>query len=100
MAGVVFASPGVGYSPQPEDPQLMTQAKKLVDEGNGGELIQLAHRSYPSYVSAATWLDIAETPRQDKDFFGIQTPMLLSRKSHARCWPSTDPRTTSGAKRI
>lgn len=74
VVGVVFASPGVGYSPQPEDPQLMTQAKKLVDEGNGDDLIQLPHRSYPSYVSAATWLDIAETPRQDKDFFGIQTP--------------------------
>jgi pimeloyl-ACP methyl ester carboxylesterase len=74
VAGVVFASPGVGYSPQPEDPQRMAQAKKLVSEGNGDELIRLPNHSYPSYISAAAWLDIAETPRQDKDFFGTQTP--------------------------
>ncbi len=74
VAGLVFASPGVGYSPQPDDPQLLAQAKKLVDEGDGDDLIRLPQRSYPSFVSAATQLDIANTPRQYKDFFGTQTP--------------------------
>jgi pimeloyl-ACP methyl ester carboxylesterase len=74
VAGLVFASPGVGYSTQPEDPQLLAQAKKLVDEGAGEDLIRLPHRSTPSFVSAATELDIANTSRQYKDFFGSQTP--------------------------
>jgi pimeloyl-ACP methyl ester carboxylesterase len=74
VAGVVLASPGVGYSPQPDDPQLLAQAKKLVDEGAGDDLIRLPNRAYPSFVSAATQLDVANTPRQYKDFFGTQTP--------------------------
>jgi hypothetical protein len=45
-----------------------------VDEGAGEDLIRLPHRSTPSFVSAATELDIAHTPRQYKDFFGTQTP--------------------------
>jgi pimeloyl-ACP methyl ester carboxylesterase len=74
VAGVVFASPGVGYSAQPDDPQGLAQMKKLVDEGAGEDLIRLPNRSYPSFVSAATQLDIVNTPRQYKDFFGTQTP--------------------------
>jgi pimeloyl-ACP methyl ester carboxylesterase len=74
VAGVVFASPGVGYSPQPDDPQMLGQAKKQVDEGAGEDLIRLPNRSYPSFISAATQLDIVNTPRQYKDFFGTQTP--------------------------
>lgn len=72
VVGLVFASPGVGYSPQQEDPQLASQAKKLVDDGDGEDLIRLPHRSTPSFVSAATQLDIANTPRQYQDFFGTQ----------------------------
>jgi pimeloyl-ACP methyl ester carboxylesterase len=74
VAGVVFASPGVGYSPQPDDPQWLTQTKKRVDEGAGEDLIHLPNPSYPSFISVATELDIANTPRQYKDFFGTQTP--------------------------
>ena len=73
VAGVVFASPGVGYF-EPDAPQLLAQAKKLVDEGSGDDLIRLPNRAYPSFVSAATQLDLANTPRQYKDFFGTQTP--------------------------
>jgi pimeloyl-ACP methyl ester carboxylesterase len=73
VAGVVFASPGVGYSPQPDDPQGLAQMKKLVDEGAGEDLIRLPNRSYPSFISAGTQLDIVNTPRQYKDFFGTQT---------------------------
>src|SRR5438270_3097507 len=50
VAGLVFASPGVGYSTQPEDPQLLAQAKKLVDEGAGEDLLRLPKRSTPSFV--------------------------------------------------
>jgi pimeloyl-ACP methyl ester carboxylesterase len=74
VVGLVFASPGVGYSPQSNDPEIVAQAKKLVEEGSGEDLIRLPQRSYASYVSAATQYDIDNTPRQYKDFFGIQTP--------------------------
>lgn len=74
VVGAVFASPGVGYSPQPDDLQWLAQARKLVDEGGGEDLIRLPNRSYPSFISWATELDIASTPRQYKDFFGTQTP--------------------------
>jgi len=74
VAGVVFASPGVGYSPQPDDPQQLAKEKKLVDEGNGEDLMRLPQRAFPSFISYATDFDIANTPRQYKDFFGTQTP--------------------------
>src|SRR5947209_7873324 len=49
VAGLVFASPGVGYSPQADDPQLLAQAKKLVDDGAGEDLsgcrVALSHPS-------------------------------------------------------
>jgi alpha-beta hydrolase superfamily lysophospholipase len=73
VAGLVFASPCVGCLGQP-DPEVLAQAKRLVDQGAGDELIQLPHRSYPSYISAATQLDTDSTPRQYTDFFGTQTP--------------------------
>jgi pimeloyl-ACP methyl ester carboxylesterase len=74
VAGLVFASPGVGYSAEPDDPQLLARARKLVDEGAGDDLLRLPHRSFPSFVSAATYLDSVNTPREYKDFFGTQTP--------------------------
>ena len=74
VAGLVFASPGVGYSAEPDDPQLLAQARKLVDEGAGDDLLRLPHRSFPSFVSAVTYLDSVNTPREYKDFFGTQTP--------------------------
>jgi pimeloyl-ACP methyl ester carboxylesterase len=73
VAGLVFASPGVGYF-EPDDPQLLPQAKKLVEEGAGEDLLRLPNRSFPSFVSAATELDMANTPLQYKDFFGTKTP--------------------------
>ena len=72
VVGLVFASPCVGCLGQP-DPHVLAQAKKLVDEGNGEELIALPNRSFPSYISAATQLDTDNTPRQYSDFFGTQT---------------------------
>jgi pimeloyl-ACP methyl ester carboxylesterase len=73
VAGLVFASPCVGCLPKPDDPQVFAQAKKLVDEGQGDDLIRLPRRSYPSFISAATQLDMDNTPRQYVDFFGTQT---------------------------
>jgi pimeloyl-ACP methyl ester carboxylesterase len=74
VAGLVFASPAVGYSGPADDPQLLEQAKKLVADGAGEELLRLPNRSFPSFISAATHLDIFTTPREYRDFFGTQTP--------------------------
>lgn len=74
VAGLVFASCLVGYSPQPDDPQLLAQAKKLVEGGAGEDLLRLPQRAFPSFISAATHLDIVNTPREYKDYFGTRIP--------------------------
>lgn len=73
VAGLVFASGAVGYSAQEDDPEVFAQAKKLVADGAGDGLIRLPKRFFPSYISAATHLDILSTPNEYKDFFGTQT---------------------------
>jgi pimeloyl-ACP methyl ester carboxylesterase len=73
IVGMVFASGCVDCSNNGEDPALRAQAKKLVDEGAGDGLITIPKRSFPSYVSAATYLDIIDTPREYADFFGVRT---------------------------
>src|ERR1017187_2645030 len=45
VAGLVFASPAVGSSTVADDPQLLAQANKLVDEGAGDDLLRLPNRS-------------------------------------------------------
>ncbi|MEN6534125.1 MAG: alpha/beta fold hydrolase [Bryobacteraceae bacterium] len=74
VVGLVFASPAVGYSTQAEDPKLLAQAKKLVEDGLGEDLLRLPRRSYPSFISAATYVDMLSSPREYRDFFGTQTP--------------------------
>jgi pimeloyl-ACP methyl ester carboxylesterase len=79
VAGLVLASGMIGPA-QEGDPQLVAQARKLVADGAGDDLLRLPNRSFPSFVSAATYLDIEDTPREFKDFFGIghtQTPAVL-----------------------
>jgi pimeloyl-ACP methyl ester carboxylesterase len=70
VIGLVLASPGVGV-PQKNDPELVAQAKKLVAAGAGEDVIRLPNRSFPSFISAATYLDMENTPPEYKDFFGI-----------------------------
>lgn len=37
-------------------------------------MLRLPNRSFPSFVSAATFLDIEKTPPELLDFFGLKTP--------------------------
>jgi hypothetical protein len=53
------------------DANQIAQAKKFAAEGSGEELIHIPNRSFPSYISAATCLDMENTPPPYKDFFGI-----------------------------
>ena len=74
VAGLVFASGALGYSAGADDAQLLAQAKKLVNDGAGEDLLRLPNRGFPSFISAATHLDIVNTAREYKDFFGTQIP--------------------------
>jgi len=74
VVGLVLASGAVRVDDAPTDPELLAQATRLVADGRGDDLLRLPNRSFPSFVSAATFLDIANTPPELKDFFGVRTP--------------------------
>jgi pimeloyl-ACP methyl ester carboxylesterase len=80
VAGLVMASGGV-RPPDPGigDPAWVAQAKKLVDAGAGEDLMRIPNRSYPSFTSAATELDIINKALAYQDFFGtkIQDPAIM-----------------------
>ena len=74
VAGLVLASGTVRAETRPTDPEQLAQATRLMADGQGEDLVRDPKRSFPSFVSAATFMDIASTPPQFKDFFGVQTP--------------------------
>jgi len=73
VVGMVLASGNVAPPPPPPDAALLTQATRLVADGKGDDLLRLPNRSFPSFVSAATFLDTVKTPPELSDFFGLQT---------------------------
>ncbi|RPJ87189.1 MAG: alpha/beta hydrolase [Acidobacteria bacterium] len=74
VIGMVLASGAVRAETRPTDPDLLAQSKRLVAEGRGDDLLRIPNRRFPSFVSADTFFDIANTPPDQKDFFGVQTP--------------------------
>ena len=74
VVGLVLASGMIWAERKPPDPELLAQATRLVDDGLGEDLIRLPNRSFPSFISAATHLDIVNTPPELFDFFGVKTP--------------------------
>jgi pimeloyl-ACP methyl ester carboxylesterase len=73
VVGMVLASGAVRGDTGPPDAEQLTEAKRLIAAGEGDALIRDPKRSFPSYVSAATFLDIANAPPDLQDFFGVQT---------------------------
>jgi pimeloyl-ACP methyl ester carboxylesterase len=71
VAGLVLASGMIGPAQQ-NNPELIARAKKLVEDGAGEDLLRLPNRSFPAFISAATYQDMENTPREYKDFFGIK----------------------------
>ena len=71
VAGVILASGAVQPLHPDRDEALMRQATRLVADGQGEDLIRLPNRSFPSFISAANYLDQANTPREFLDFFGL-----------------------------
>jgi pimeloyl-ACP methyl ester carboxylesterase len=74
VAGLVFASGEiVGNLQGSGDPNWIRQAQKLVDQGDGEDLLRIPDRPSLSFISAATELDTIHRPREYADFFGTQT---------------------------
>jgi len=73
VVGLVLASGRVQPVTTPLDPERLAQARKLVADGLGEALLPNPNRA-TSFVSAATFLDLANMGQQLTDFFGVQTP--------------------------
>lgn len=71
IVGLVFASGQVWPGNPMEDAGLVAEADRLVKEGLGDDLLRLPNRSFPSFVSAATFLDDSRIDPNLLDFFGI-----------------------------
>ncbi len=67
VIGLVSASGSI--SPDtPPDSTLLNQASGIMAKGDGEELIKIPNRSFPSYISAGTFMDYAHFAPEQKDF--------------------------------
>jgi pimeloyl-ACP methyl ester carboxylesterase len=74
VVGLVLASGAVKVGGKPTDPELLAQATRLVADGRGEDLLRFPNRPSPSFVSAATYLDLAKSAPEMRDFFGVELP--------------------------
>src|SRR5262249_5114520 len=74
VVGVVLASGAVQADTRTPDAEQLAEATRLLAAGHGDDLVLDPKRSYASVSSAATFLDIANSRPELKDFFGVQTP--------------------------
>ena len=84
LVGIVLASGEVRPDTRAPDLDQLRAAQELMAKGQPDALIHDPKRSFPSYISAATFLDIwsSEKPRS-VDFFGVRTPNAAI--SRVRC---------------
>lgn len=73
VAGVVLASGAVRAETRQPDPEQLAAATQMMAAGRPDDLVRDPKRSFPSFISAATFMDIASSPAEFKDFFGVQT---------------------------
>jgi len=85
VIGVVLASGAVRADTRPTDPDQLAEAKRLMAAGERDALVRDPKRSFPSYISAATFLDIANAPPESRDFFGVQTETPNPGVTRIRC---------------
>lgn len=72
VAGLVLASGSVGPQRLPDQPKELAEARRLVQAGASDDLVRLPNRNFPSFISAGTLVDQADTPPQLLDFFGVE----------------------------
>lgn len=71
VVGMVLASGQVQPVADGADPKLIEEANRFVSDGRGDDLLHLSNPAFPSFISAATFLDDYNTPRDVGDFFGV-----------------------------
>jgi pimeloyl-ACP methyl ester carboxylesterase len=75
VAGIVSASGGVRFVTRLNDPELLARAKRLLADGRGHDLLRVPNQpNFDQFISAATIVDFANIPLEQKDFFGVETP--------------------------
>ena len=72
VSGLVLASGPIDADTGMPDADQIAQAKKMMADGQPEDLVKDPKRSFPSFVSAATLLDLVNTPPELKDFFGVR----------------------------
>ena len=82
VIGLVCASGSIYPDTRQVDSAQLVQAIPLMAADKGDELIKDPKRSFPSYISAATFMDIVNAPPEYKDFFGFNIPNAGIRKIH------------------
>ena len=85
VAGVVVASGSVRPGTGPTDPDQIAQATRMMADGRPDELVRDPKRSFPSFISAATMLDIVNTPPEFKDFWGTHPETKNPGVTRIRC---------------
>ena len=72
VVGVVLASGSVQPLRLPDQPKELAEARRLVQAGAKDDLVRLPNPNFPSFISAGTLADQADTPPQLLDFFGVE----------------------------
>lgn len=74
IVGLVLASGSVQPDLRTSDPDQLRDAQRLMAAGEGDALVRDPKRDFPSYISAATFLDIDAFLKDPaaRDFFGVQ----------------------------
>jgi len=85
VVGLVLASGSIGPGAASDSNQV-AEATRLLAAGEGDALVRDPKRSFPSYISAATLLDIANPPSPESiDFFGVRTTTTNPPITRIRC---------------
>jgi hypothetical protein len=76
VVGLVMASVALAPSPPRADPERLRVAREMVAAGRGDDLLPNLR------LSAATYVDYADTPRELWDFYGTETPAPALSRIH------------------
>ena len=85
VAGIVVASGSIHPATPPTDPDQIAEATRMVAEGRPDDLVKDPKRSFPSFISAGTLLDIVKEPPEFKEFWGTLTETKDPGVSRIRC---------------
>lgn len=85
VAGIVVASGSIHPATPPTDQDQIAEATRMMAEGRPDDLVKDPKRSFPSFISAATMLDIVKEPSEFQDFWGTQTSTRNPGVARVRC---------------